>query len=153
VTCALGTFGWLFASLGIGTSCDEALECTGSCNPCAPAHAWVVAGGIGQWLLVAAAAACLGIGLLHPGFRRVATAAAGALVLLAAGWFAASMAIAIHNEPHAAKPSLSRDGPTCRTDPGRPCAKALPLPEPIHPPPTDICLPLARPVTQSERLK
>jgi hypothetical protein len=47
VTFALGTIGWFFAAFGIGTSCDEALECTSSCTPCAAAHAWILAG-IGQ---------------------------------------------------------------------------------------------------------
>src|SRR5258707_14085320 len=66
VTCLLGTIGWLFASLGIGTSCDEALECTGSCTPGAAAHAWIFAGGIGRWVRFAAAAAIVALGLRRP---------------------------------------------------------------------------------------
>ena len=69
VTFVLGTIGWLFASFGIGTSCDEALECTISCAPCAAAHAWILAGGIGQWVLFAAAATILVLGLRRPGVR------------------------------------------------------------------------------------
>ena len=99
VTFVLGTIGWLFASFGIGTSCDEALECTISCAPCAAAHAWILAGGIGQWLLFAAAATMFVLGLRRPEVRRAATVAAAALVLLAVGWFVASMAIAEQVQP------------------------------------------------------
>lgn len=101
VTCVLGTIGWLFAAFGIGTSCDEALQCTTSCTPCAAAHAWILAGGIGQWVLFAAAATILGMGLWRPDWRRTTTVLAGALVLLAVGWFVASMAIATQSQPNA----------------------------------------------------
>ena len=102
VTCVLGTVGWLFAAFGIGTSCDEALECTSSCTPCATAHAWILAGGIGQWVLFAAAAAILGMGLRRPDLRRITSVLACALVLLAIGWFVASMAVAAQSQPDAA---------------------------------------------------
>src|SRR5258706_3634879 len=78
VTFVLGTIGWLFAAGGIGTSCDEALECTSSCTPCAAAHASILAGGIGQWVLFAAAATILVLGLRRPDLRRTTTVAAGA---------------------------------------------------------------------------
>src|SRR5258706_5328833 len=82
VTFVLGTIGWLFAAGGIGTSCDEALECTSSCTPCAAAHASILAGGIGQWVLFAAAATILVLGLRRPDLRRTTTVAAGGTVLL-----------------------------------------------------------------------
>jgi hypothetical protein len=99
VTFVLGTIGWLFASFGIGTSCDEALECTISCAPCAAAHAWILAGGIGQWVLFATAATILVLGPRRPDLRGTTTLAAGALVVLAVGWFVASMAIATQVQP------------------------------------------------------
>jgi hypothetical protein len=99
VTFVLGTIGWLFASFGIGTSCDEALECTISCAPCAAAHAWILADGIGQWVLFATAATILVLGPRRPDLRGTTTLAAGALVVLAVGWFVASMAIATQVQP------------------------------------------------------
>ncbi|HEX9519752.1 MAG TPA: hypothetical protein VF940_26695 [Streptosporangiaceae bacterium] len=117
VTFVLGTIGWLFAAGGIGTSCDEALECTSSCTPCAAAHASILAGGIGQWVLFAAAATILVLGLRRPDLRRTTTVAAGALVLLAVGWFVVSMAIATQVQP---KPPPQRSSPAMSALTGHP---------------------------------
>jgi len=60
-----------------------------------------LAGGIGQWVLVAAAATVLGIGMPRPDRRRSGTIAAAALILPAVAWFAGSTAIAGHSQPNA----------------------------------------------------
>jgi len=116
VTFVLGSIGWLFASFGIGTSCDEALECSISCAPCAVAHAWILAGGIGQWVLFAAAVTTVVLGLRRPELRRTTTVAAGALALLAVGWFVASMAIAVQVQP---RPSPQGSSPAMSALTGR----------------------------------
>ncbi len=65
-----------------------------SCAPCAKAHAWVTAGGIGQWVLAAAGVVFLVVGLRRPVWRPAATIAACGLIPIAAIWFAVSTEIA-----------------------------------------------------------
>ena len=67
VTFVLGTVGWFEAAFGIGSDCTDEFSCgSGSCAPCARAHAWVTTGGIGQWVLAAAAVTILVLGIRHP---------------------------------------------------------------------------------------
>src|SRR5262245_35734836 len=67
---------------------------------CAAAHSWIVAGGIGQWVLFAGAAATLASSRRRPGLRRATTVLLGATAPLAVGWFVASMAIAMAVQPN-----------------------------------------------------
>jgi hypothetical protein len=91
VTFALGTWGWLFVAFGIGSSCTDDFSCGyDSCAPCAKAHAWVTAGGIGQRVLAAAGVMLLVVGLRRP----AATIATCGLIPIAAIWFAVSTEIA-----------------------------------------------------------
>jgi hypothetical protein len=95
VTFVLGTVGWFGAAFVIGSDCTDEFSCgSGSCAPCARAHAWVTTGGIGQWVLAAAAVAILAFGIRHPGWRRAATIAACALIPVAVMWFAISTSMA-----------------------------------------------------------
>ena len=94
-TFLLGTFGWFGVALAIGSTCTGDVSCgSSSCAPCATAHAWVIAAGAGEWVLVAAAATILVLGTERPCWRRAATIAACALILVAAGWFAITTAVA-----------------------------------------------------------
>jgi hypothetical protein len=95
VTFVLGTWGWFAVGFGIGSSCTDDFSCGyGSCAPCAKAHAWVTAGGIGQWVLAAAGVVFLVVGLRRPVWRPAATIAACGLIPIAAIWFAVSTEIA-----------------------------------------------------------
>ena len=95
VTFVLGTVGWFGAAFGIGSDCTDEFSCgSGSCAPCARAHAWVTTGGIGQWVLAAAAVTILVFGIRHPGWRRAAMIAACALIPVAVMWFAISTSMA-----------------------------------------------------------
>lgn len=91
----LGTLGWFVNAFGIGSDCTDKYSCgSGSCGPCATAHAWVWAGGMGEWVLLATAAAILVLGKRLPQWRRTITIAAVAVMLVAVGWYAATTAIA-----------------------------------------------------------
>jgi hypothetical protein len=95
VTFVLGTVGWFGAAFGIGSTCTDDFSCgSSSCAPCAKENAWVTAGGIGQWVLAAAAVTILVLGLRHPGFRRAATIAACALIAAAVAWYGIAVEIA-----------------------------------------------------------
>ena len=95
VTFVLGTWGWFSVAFGIGSSCTHDFSCGyDSCAPCAKAHAWVTAGGIGQWVLAAAGVVFLVVGLRRPVWRPAATIAACGLIPIAAIWFAVSTEIA-----------------------------------------------------------
>jgi hypothetical protein len=95
VTFVLGTVGWFGAAFGIGSNCTDEFSCgSGSCAPCARAHGAVTTGGIGQWVLAAAAVTILVLGLRHPGWRRAATIAACTLIPVAVMWFAISTSMA-----------------------------------------------------------
>lgn len=95
VTLLAGTFGWFATSFGIGTTCTNDFSCGyDSCAPCAKVNAWVMAGGIGQWVLAAAAVVILVLGRRRPSWRRTLTVAACALISLAVAWFAVSTAMA-----------------------------------------------------------
>lgn len=95
MTFVLGTVGWFGAAFGIGSDCTDEFSCgSGSCAPCARAHAWVTTGGIGQWVLAAAAVTILVFVIRHPGRRRAATIAACALIPVAVMWFAISTSMA-----------------------------------------------------------
>ena len=95
VTFVLGTVGWFGAAFGIGSNCTDEFSCgSGTCAPCARAHVWVTTGGIGQWVLAAAAVTILVLGMRHPGWRRAATIAACALIPVAVMWFAISTSMA-----------------------------------------------------------
>lgn len=98
VTLVLGTFGWLVAGLAIGTDCTNKFTCgSGWCSPCAVSHAWVIAGGLGQWILVAAAITLLVVGLSRATSRRAAVLAGSAIIPLAIAWFAATWTLAAHS--------------------------------------------------------
>lgn len=97
VAFVLSTLGWFGAEFGIGSNCTDKFSCgSGSCRPCAASHAWLLAGGIGQWVMLAAITACLVLGLRRPGWRRTATIAAAATTLLSIAWFAKYTAKADH---------------------------------------------------------
>ncbi len=94
-TFLLGTLGWFGSAFGIGSDCTDKFSCgSDSCAPCAKAHAWVSAGGIGQWVLALAAAALLVLAGRRPDWRRAATITIGALILLAVAWYAIATAVA-----------------------------------------------------------
>src|SRR5229473_1750717 len=93
------SIGWsrrIFRSLSrIGSDCTDKYSCgSGSCTPCATAHAWVWAGGIGEWALLAAPVATPVMAARLPHWRRAITIAAVAVTLLVAAWYAASTVIA-----------------------------------------------------------
>jgi hypothetical protein len=91
----LGTFGWFLNAFGIGSDCTDKYSCgSGSCRPCGTAHAWVWAGGIGEWVLLALAVVILVLGQRLPRWRRAVAIAALAVMLLAVGWYAASTTLA-----------------------------------------------------------
>jgi hypothetical protein len=94
----LGTLGWFGAGLGIGSNCTDQFRCaSGSCAPCAAVRAWIVAGGVGQWVLFAAAATILVLGLRSDRNHWIVAIAACVLVPLALGWFAFTTAAAQHS--------------------------------------------------------
>ena len=97
VASALSTLGWFGAAFGIGSNCTDRFSCgSDSCSPCAASHAWVLAGGIGQWTLLAAIVASLVLGLRRPAWRRAATISAAAMILVSIAWYARYIAIADH---------------------------------------------------------
>jgi hypothetical protein len=97
VAFALGTLGWFGAAFGIGSNCTDKFSCgSSSCRPCATSHAWVLAGGIGQWVLLVAIVVILVLSLRRPDWRRAATIAAAAAILLSIAWYAKYTAIAEH---------------------------------------------------------
>jgi len=94
-TFLLGTLGWFVVGFGTGSTCTDDFSCgSGSCAPCATAHAWVSAGGIGQWVLATATVVMLVAGMRRPGWRRAATIATCALIPVAGAWFAITAAMA-----------------------------------------------------------
>lgn len=98
LTLILGTFGWLGTAFGIGSNCTDRFDCaSGSCAPCATAHTWVTAGGIGQWALATATVTILALGIRHPRWRQPATITASTLIPASIAWFAISTAIAQHS--------------------------------------------------------
>ena len=97
VAFVLGTLGWFVDSFGIGTNCTDKFDCgSSSCRPCVASHAWVLVGGIGQRVLLVAVVVILVLGLRRPGWRRTATIAAAATILLSIAWYAKYTAIADH---------------------------------------------------------
>jgi hypothetical protein len=92
----LGTLGWFGAAFGIGSNCTDQFSCASdSCAPCGAAHAWITAGGVGQWVMFVAAVTILVLGLRRSDqYRRPLTIAACTLVPLAVAWFAFTTAIA-----------------------------------------------------------
>ncbi len=98
VAVLLGTVGWFGVAFAIGSDCTDKFSCgSGSCAACATAHAWVTAGGIGQWVLAAAAIALLMLGLRQPHWRRVAGPAAWAIAPLACAFLAVCAILAAHS--------------------------------------------------------
>jgi hypothetical protein len=94
-TFLLGTFGWFAVSLALGRPVLMiSAAVRGSCAPCAKAHAWVIAGGAGQWVLARATVVMLVLGLRRPGWRRAATAATCVLIPVAGAWFAITAGLA-----------------------------------------------------------
>ncbi|MGE5288919.1 MAG: hypothetical protein ACM3ML_17310 [Micromonosporaceae bacterium] len=88
VTLLLGTLGTFAAGFGLNTSCTNDFDCIDTeCGPCAAERAWVYAGGIGQWVLAAAAATLLVLGVRRPGWRPATTITTSALIPLAVAWF------------------------------------------------------------------
>ena len=99
VAFALGTLGWFIASFGIASNCTNDVRCgsgSSSCSFCAASNAWVLAGGIGQWVLLVATVVILVLGLRRPDWRRTATIAAAATILLSVAWYAKYTATAGH---------------------------------------------------------
>lgn len=95
VTLLAGTLGWFGTAFAIGTTCTNDFSCGyDSCAPCAKAHAWVTAGGIGQWVLAAVAVVILVQGSRRPGGRRALTVTTCALTPLAIAWFTVATAMA-----------------------------------------------------------
>jgi hypothetical protein len=95
VTLLAGTIGWFGTGFGIMTTCTNDFSCgLGSCAPCAKAHAWVTANGIGQWALAAVAVVILVLGRRRPSWRRALTVAACAVIPLAVAWFAVCIVMA-----------------------------------------------------------
>jgi hypothetical protein len=82
----LGTIGWL--APGLLTAYNCAMTDGPSLPGCGASGWWLVAGGLGQWPLVAAVIT-LGIrGRRRPGFRPSAAIACWLAIPVAAGWFA-----------------------------------------------------------------
>jgi hypothetical protein len=95
VTVALGSVGWLAVAFGVGSDCTDDVDCgSGSCAPCAAAHSWVIAGGIGQWALAVAALALLVLGMRQARWRGGVAVGAWALVPLAGAWIVTSTVLA-----------------------------------------------------------
>jgi hypothetical protein len=94
----LGTIGWFGVGFGVGSNCTDKFSCgSGSCAPCAVAHGWIIAGGVGQWVLVAVVVALLVLGLRRPRWRRAAALASVALLPLSVAWITATTVVAEHS--------------------------------------------------------
>ena len=83
----LGTAGAFAAGFGLGSSCTDDFDCTGSCPPCTALYDWLKAGAVGQGLLATAAVMLLVLGLARPAHRRGTAIAVWAIIVLAAVWF------------------------------------------------------------------
>jgi hypothetical protein len=83
----LGTAGAFGAGFGLGSSCTDDFDCTGSCPPCTALYDWLKAGAVGQWVLATAAVMLLVLGLARPAHRRTTAIGAWAIIVLAAVWF------------------------------------------------------------------
>lgn len=83
----LGTAGAFAAGFGLGSSCTDDFDCTGSCPPCTALYDWLKAGAVGQGGLATAAVMLLVLGLARPAQRRAAAIGAWAIIVLAAVWF------------------------------------------------------------------
>lgn len=97
----LGTLGWFANAFGIGTSCTDQPACStgnGGCSYCAAAVGWIWAEGIGEWVLLAATATTLVLGLRRSApHRRAVTIAACILTAAAVAWYAVTTAAAEHS--------------------------------------------------------
>jgi hypothetical protein len=78
----MGTVGWYFLAVAVGYNCGMS---EASCGPAS--KAWLVADGIGVWLLAMAAAVLLLASRVRPGWRRPAAIACWVLLPAAVGWF------------------------------------------------------------------
>lgn len=91
----LGTVGWLVVSFGVGSNCTDHFSCgSGSCAPCAAAHQWVFAGGVGQWALVAVACVLLALGLWRASWRRPVALISWVVIPIALLWIVLSTVLA-----------------------------------------------------------
>jgi hypothetical protein len=84
-----GTAGYSLIGFGIMSTCTDHFSCGYTCAPCAAAGSWLNAGGIGQWVLVAAV-----IVLLRPGRRKAIAISIWGVIPLACGWIALTTAMA-----------------------------------------------------------
>jgi len=76
----LATIGYLGAGFGVLTDCTNASSCTEtSCAPCRGPNAWLLAGGIGEWVLVATTIGVGATALIRPALARMARPAALAI--------------------------------------------------------------------------
>jgi hypothetical protein len=91
----LGTVGWFVMSFGLGTTCTNKFSCGGSsCAPCAAMNRWVIAGGIGQWVLAAVAFVLLVLASRRISWQRNARRTSWFLIPLAVVWFIVSAVLA-----------------------------------------------------------
>jgi hypothetical protein len=91
----LGTIVWFGTGFGIMSDCTDKFSCgSDTCAPCATTRHWIDAGGVGQWILLAAAIAALFAGVRLPKGRPTATIIVAAVIVLAITWYAVTTAIA-----------------------------------------------------------
>ena len=98
VAAALGSFGYFLNAFGIGSSCTDHFSCVnGNCAPCTAAHNWVVAGGIGEWVMVIAAGVLLVLGVRQLYLRRTISLVSAAILPLAIAWYYICTVLAEHS--------------------------------------------------------
>ncbi len=98
VAAALGSFGWFVNAFGIGSSCTDHFSCvSGSCAPCAAMRNWVIAGGIGEWVLVIAACMLLVVGRKRAKLRRTVALSTVVILPLSVAWYSISTLLAEHS--------------------------------------------------------
>jgi hypothetical protein len=91
----LGTIGSAWADLRVGFNCADHFSCGDlTCPPCATSLHWVLAGFIGEWILVATVTALFVAGRRHATRRRATTLARAALLPVAIIWYIATTAAA-----------------------------------------------------------
>jgi hypothetical protein len=95
VAALLATVGWGETYISFVVNCANRFSCGSlGCSPCAARHHWVLASGIGEWLVVMAAALLFLLGRRRAAWLRITTRATAALLPVAIIWYLATTWVA-----------------------------------------------------------
>lgn len=88
VAALFATIGWGLTDISFAMNCADHFSCGDlGCPPCAARHQWVLASGIGEWVLVVAVPLLFVIGRRHATWLRATTRVTAALLPIAVIWY------------------------------------------------------------------